>query len=231
MASAIASNSVYQDVIFRFNRFNPATGASQLAGLTLTGDQEYFIVLRNAEGTSTAYFHAQGDTSTADNGNSANDLSGTWTGTGTSALKFEVYTSPAIHDIPGEIFQGINIEVGYDGEAGAGVVEDDICMWGTKVFTSAVGFFPGELVTFRTGGTLKSGGTVLYDDGVDELIVALDTPGAAVIDDNDLIKGLTSGATAAINVAGGAILDEDKGGGTGIILAKDDNGRSEEHTS
>src|SRR3989344_4102596 len=164
LASAIASNSVYQDVIFRFNRFNPATGGSQLAGLTLTGNQEYFIVLRNAEGTAANYFHAEGDTSTADNGNSANDLSGTWTGTGTSALKFDVYTSPAIHDVPGEIFQGINIDVLYDGATGNGVVEDDICMWGTKIFTDAVGFFPGELVTIKTGSTLKSGGTVLYDD-------------------------------------------------------------------
>src|SRR3989338_1285891 len=204
LASAIASNSVYQDVIFRFNRFNPATGVSQLAGLTLTADQEYFIVLRNAEGTATAYFHAQGDTSTADNGNSANDASGTWTGTGTSALKFEVYTSPAIHDIPGEIFQGINIEVGYDGEAGAGVVEDDICMWGTLVSydTLASGpFRPGELVTFKTGSTLKSGGTVLYDDGVDELLVALDSPAASVLTNIDTITGLTSGTTAAVHFA------------------------------
>src|SRR3989344_547823 len=206
LASAIASNSVYQDVIFRFNRFNPATGVSQLAGLTLTGNQEYFIVLRNAEGTAANYFHAQGDTSTADNGNSANDLSGTWTGTGTSALKFEVYTSPAIHDIPGEIFQGINIEVGYDGEAGNGVVEDDICMWGTLVSydtlvlgPGSVPFLPGELVTFKTGSTLKSGGTVLYDDAVDELLVALDSPAASVLTNNDTITGLTSGATAAVD--------------------------------
>ena len=47
-----------------------------------------------------------------------------------------------------------------------------------------------------------------------------------MIDDNDLIEGVISGATAAINVAGGAIEDEDLGGGTGIVLAKDDNGTS-----
>ena len=63
---------------------------------------------------------------------------------------------------------------------------------------------------------------------MDELVLILDTPGSAVIDDNDVITGIDSGATAAINVGGGAIEDEDLGGGEGIILAKDDNGATGE---
>ena len=228
LASAITGS--YEDVIFRFNRFDPSDGSDQLAGLLLVADQEYFFVIKHDEGSATDYFEAEGDTTTGDDGNFARETpAATFTGVGTSALQFTVKTSPVIHGVPGEIFQGINVEVGYDGETGTGVAEDNIVMWGTKVnYDGLTGgpFFPGEPVTFRAEGdsSLKTGGIVLYDDLVDELVVALDTPGAAVIDDNDLIEGLVSAATAAINVAGGAIEDEDLGGGTGILLALDDNG-------
>jgi hypothetical protein len=66
-----------------------------------------------------------------------------------------------------------------------------------------------------------SGGEMLYDDLVDEMIVALENPAASVIADGYTITGLTSGATADINVT---IVDEDKSGGSGYVLAKDDNG-------
>ena len=232
LASAITSS--YEDIIFRFNLKDPSDGSDQAAGLVLVADQEYFFVLKHDEGSATDYFHAEGDTTTADDGNFARETPpATFTGVGTSALQFTVKTSPAIHGVPGELMQGISVEVGYDGEIGTGVAEDNIVMWGTKVnYDGLTGgpFFAGEPVTFRAEGdsSLKTGGIVLYDDLTDELIVALDTPGAAVIDDNDLIEGLVSAATAAINVAGGAILDEDKGGGTGILLAKDDNGAAGE---
>src|SRR3989344_5227761 len=172
LASAITST--YETVIFRFNRFVPfgvaplAGGADQLAGLTLS-NAEYFIALKNDEGAAGAYFHLDGNaTGTTDTTQNRAELTGVWTGSDND-IQLTVKSSPVIHDVPGEIFQGINIEVGYDGEAGAGVVEDEICMWGSLVFydTLAGGpFFPGELVTFRTeaaGNALKSGGTVLYD--------------------------------------------------------------------
>lgn len=227
LASAITSS--YEEVIFRFNRFNPATGAGQINSLVLS-NAEYFIVIRNDEGAAGAYFHVDGSAGgvsvDATQNTAAENPAATWTAN-VADIMLTVKSSPSIHDIPGEIFQGINIEVGYDGLAGAGVAEDDICMWGTLVTYDggAGGFYPGELVTFKTGATLKSGGTVLYDDGVDELLVALDTPGASVLTDNDTITGLTSGLVRAINVT---ITDMDKGGGTGIVLAKDDNGATGE---
>lgn len=225
LASAIASNSTYQEVIFRFNRFNPNTGASQINSLVLS-NAEYFIAIKNDEGTASDFFHVDGNATSQDATQNRAELTGAWAGSDND-IQLTVKSSPAIHDIPGEIFQGINIEVGYDGETGAGVAEDDIVMWGTLVtYDNPSGDFrPGELVTFKTGSTLKSGGTVLYDDGTDELLVALDTPGASVLTDNDTITGLTSGATATINVT---ITDMDKGGGTGIVLAKDDNGATGE---
>jgi hypothetical protein len=231
-ASAITSS--YEAVIFRFNNLDPTVGSDQRSGLDLA-NTEYYIVLRHDAGDGSNFFHVEGSATSVDSTQDRAEDTGSWAGSGTTDLNLIVKSCPAIHGLPGEQFEGISVDVGFDNESGAtGVPEDTIAMWGTKVFyDTLVGgpFFPGEPVTFRAeaaGNALKSGGIVLYDDATDELIVALDTPGAAVIDDNDLIEGLVSGATAAINVSGGAILDEDKGGGTGIVLAKDDNGTTGE---
>lgn len=222
LASAITS--AYEEIVFRFNRFNPATGADQLGGLDLA-NAEYFIAVFNAEGTASNFFHVQGASTDQDATMNQASFNGTvWTAVATNDLGLTVKSSPAIHSVPGEFFQGINIEVGFDAEAGVGLAENDIIMWGTKVtYDTLVGgpFFPGEEVTFKTGSTLKSGGHILFDDAVDEIVVALDSPAASVLTDGDIIEGLISGATAVINVT---IVDDDKSGGTGILLAKDDNG-------
>jgi hypothetical protein len=223
-----AFTTTYEGAIFRFNRTNPLDGTDQVAGLTLS-NAEYFIVFRHPDGDASNNLSLEGASTDQDSTmNQADDTAAVWTASATDDINITVKSSPVIHDVPGEIFQGINVEVGYDGEVGTGVAENNVVMWGTLVtYNTLVGgpFFPGELVTFKTGATLKSGGTVLYDDGVDELLVALDTPGASVLTNGDIIEGLTSGATAAINVT---ITDDDKGGGTGILLAKDDNGTTGE---
>jgi len=232
MVLSSSITSTYETVMFRFNRLNPLDGTDQIGTLILSA-AEYFIVIRHPDGTAGAYFSIEGkDTSEDSTMNQAVDT-GSWAADATDDLNLIVKSSPAIHDVSGEIFQGINIEVGYDGETGAtGVTEDDICMWGTHVWYDGGGpFNAGELITFKTGSTLKSGGTVLYDDGVNELIVALDTPGASVLIDNDTITGLISGVTALVDTGtggGSPVEDMDKGGGTGIILAKDDNGATGE---
>jgi hypothetical protein len=234
IASAITST--FEEVIFRFNILDPSDGTDQTSGLDLA-NAEYFIAFRHPTGTAGAYFELEGGGSAVDATQGSATDTGTWGAASNNDIYIEVKSSPPIHGVPGEIFQGIDIDVGFDGESGAGVPENTIAMWGTKVFyDTLVGgpFRPGEPVTFRAdtaedaANPIKSGGIVLYDDGVDELIVALDTPGAAVIDNDDLIEGLYSGATAAINTGGGAIEDEDKSGGTGIVLAKDDNGATGE---
>jgi len=222
LASAITTT--YEEVIFRFNRRNPNTGADQLAGLTLA-NAEYFAVFRNLEGTAGNNFSLQGAATDQDaTMNTASDTAAVWTAVATSDIDITVKSCPVIHDVPGELFQGINIEVGYDGEIGLGVIENDIVMWGTDLTydTLLAGpFLAGEYITIKTGATLKSGGKVLYDDGISRLIVALDTLNAVV--DNDVISTVrgASETTAAINVT---ITDNDKSGGEGILLAKDDNG-------
>ncbi len=226
LASSITS--AYEDVIFRFNRRDPADGSDQIAGLTLS-NAEYFIVFRHPDGAAGDNFSLEGASTDQDSSmNQADDTAAVWTASATDDINIEVKSCPVIHDHPGELFQGINIEVGYDAEAGAGIIEDDIIMWGTKItYDNLVSgpFRPGEYITISTGATLKSGAKILYDDGVDEIVVALDTLSA--IADNDVITTVRgSGETTADVFV--TIVDNDKSGGEGILLAKDDNGTAGE---
>ena len=203
LASAITS--AYEDVLFQFNRFDPSDGTDQLSTLTLVANQKYFLFLKNDEGTAANFFHVEGDTTSADDGNVAVETpAGTFAGTASQALNFDVRTSPAIHGIAGDRFEGINIEAGFDGELGTGIAENNIAMWGTLVsYDTLVNgpFRPGEFVTFKTGSTLKSGGIVLYDDGTDELVVALDSAAALVLTDGDVITSVrgASETTAVVD--------------------------------
>jgi hypothetical protein len=196
--------STYEETIFRFNRINPLTGANQATGLALT-NAEYFIVFRHPDGTAGANLSLEGASTDQDSTmNQADDTAAVWTASATDDINITVKSSPVIHGIVGEQFQGINVEVGFDGEVGTGVAEDNIVMWGTLVSYDGLAsgpFRPGEYVTFKTGATLKTGGTVLYDDGVDELVVALDTPSASVLTDNDTISSVrgASETTAAVH--------------------------------
>jgi hypothetical protein len=224
--------SAFEDVLFQFNRVNPTDGSDQTSGLSLLPSREYFIVIRHADGSAANNFSIEGFSITGgEDGNLARDIGGTWTGFSGEALNFEIYTSPEIHGLPGQVFQGINVEVSYDDERGY-VDENDIAMWGTEIVygTLADGpFLSGEYITIKNGGDIVSGATVLYDDGVSQLIVALDTPGVAVIVDTDAITTLRGGgATETTALIDTTVVNEDKGGGTGLIIAKDDNGQTGE---
>lgn len=221
--------TTYEETIFRFNRFNPATGADQIDGLPLT-NAEYFIVFRHDDGDASNNLSLDGAVASVDSTqNQADSTAAVWTGSATDDIQIEVKSSPIIHGVPGEVFQGINVEVGYDGESGAGVLEteatnDELAIWGTRItYNTLVGSFrEGEYIAIYADGTTtspKSGGEVLYDDGTD-LIVALENPAAAVIAATDDIIAVASGATANITV----VADEEFSGGSGYVLAKDDNG-------
>jgi len=228
---ASAFTTTYEEAIFRFNKRNPSTGADQLAGLTLA-NAEYFAVFRHLEGTAGANFSLQGASTDQDaTMNTASDTAAVWTAVATADIDITVKSCPVIHDIPGELFQGINVEVGFDGEIGAtGLSENDIVTWGTKLTYDALSagpFVPGEYIQIFVQATavIRSGAKVLYDDGVDELVVVLDT--LSVVIDNDTFTSVRGAAetTATVNVT---IVDNDKSGGEGILLAKDDNGTTGE---
>ncbi len=220
--------SAYQDFWFQFNWRNPSDGTDQRSGLSLTASQEYFITVHHDEGTATEFLHVEGDTTSADDGNFAQNNAG-WAGVAGDALNFEIYTSPIIHGIPGDRFEGINVEVGYDAEAGTlpenKAVTDDIVFWGTScAFDAGSGtFIRGERVqVWTTSGktTYVTGGKCLYGvtGATGTFYIAQDATNSLV---NDYyIEGNESGANCLVNTT---ITNNNVAGGEGIILAKDDN--------
>lgn len=137
-------------------------------------------------------------------------------------------STKTIDGIIGEFFLGITHEIDYDGQT-VNFTEREVVSWGTKVFYDTLvsgPFTPGNVVTIGSNG---ASGRVLWDDGVDELLIALDDTSITLLD-NDVItefpgvSQVATSTTAAINVAGGAIVDNDQQGGAGILLADNDAG-------
>lgn len=228
LASAIASTT-YQEVIFRFNRKDP-TGviAAQDAQLVLD-NAEYFIVLRHDAGAAGDFFEVDGEDVTEDaTMNQAVDT-GTWAADATDDLNLIIKSSPHIHGITGETLEGISAEIIYDNESGSGVAEDDIVNWGTELVIDGYSgtFIEGEHVRIFSAAAptiVKNGGQLLYENGSTQMILALDDISSNLLD-NDIITGVASGAGAVIATT---ITNMDKSGGTGLILAKDDNGTAGE---
>lgn len=198
----------YAEVFFRFND-----------NVTLTNGQAYFIVIRHANGGASDFVHVRGAAAGSHAGNRAED-SGGWTGDAGSDLSFQVLASPTFFGRPGELHRGPTHEVVYDTESG-NFSELETLYWGTRVTydTLSGSFTVGEYVRFEQAGVVVNGGKVLADSGT-VLTVALDVL-TQNLGDGDAIIGNSSGATANINVT---IVDDDKAGGEGVLLALDDNG-------
>jgi hypothetical protein len=205
--------SSYQEFIFRFND-----------NVTLTAGEKYFAIIRHPDGSASHYAAVDGNAVGVNDGNRATENpASTWTAFSAADLWFEVYSSPIIHGIAGEIFRGIDYEIDYTDEASGPFTEDEILYWGTQITYDGGGgpFTVGEYVTFTDFGTsdIINGGKVLADTGTIVTVALENITGN--LSDNDVIDGLTSGETASIATT---ITDGDKAGGEGILLALDDNG-------
>jgi hypothetical protein len=226
--SRIQNSSAGEAILFQFNMLDPSDGSDQRDTMDLTATQTYFIAIHHDEGSASEYLEVQVDSTSPSGTEFVATNSGGWTGDATTAMGIEVYTAPEIHGIAGDRFEGIHVEVPYDAETGS-VSEttspaSPYVIWGTDVtYDNLAGgpFFPGERAQIWTtsGKTVFVGGcTILYDNGTTRLIVAQDTVSSLVTD--YYIEGLDSGANCLVNVT---LVDNDKSGGVGIVLAKDDN--------
>ena len=229
----IQNNSTGETITFTFNYRNPAANTDQRDTMDMTGSEQYFIAIRHDEGTATEYIEVDGDiTSPAGSEFIANYNGASWVGDATQAFDLEVFSAPEIHGWQGDKFEGISVDVGYDADTGTGLDQtlapsNPYAVWGTKLFydnLSGGPFFAGEpaqMYTDNGKGTFVTGCTILYDDGTDELIIAQDT--LSSVTNDYYIEGLISGANCLVNTGGGATVDNDKSGGTGIVCAIDDN--------
>jgi len=131
-------------------------------------------------------------------------------------------TASTLYGINGELFIGNSHSIVYDTEATGPFSENEILTWGTTItYDTGVGnpFTIGEYVTIGANGAagkVVSGGSGITGD----IVVALENTAITLLD-GDTITGITSGATADINVT---IVDNDKSGGTALLLGLDDDG-------
>lgn len=204
-------SAAYQEFVFRFND-----------NITLSAGLAYFAVIRNVDADASNTVAVDGQTTGTHAGNRAQDASGVWTATAADDLWFAAKTSPIIHLRAGELMRGITHEIVYNTESGGPFTEDETIFWGSDITYNGLSgtFTEGEYVTFKTGATLVNGGKVLRDNGTVQMMVSLENT-SGNLTTGDTITGLSSGATAAINVT---IVNDDKAGGEGILLALDDNG-------
>lgn len=201
--TAVATISAYTDVLNSGGTANAPTGGYQT------------IDLNNGNGAQPYY-------SQWTFGTNPDGLKAIWEYT--KELSYQGSTK-TVDGLSGYLFQGVTHQFDYDGLTGS-FNERETVVWGTKFFYDTLvsgPFTPGNYVTIGANG---AAGRVLYDDGVDELIVALEDTSITLLD-NDVITeypGPGAGATtttAAINTGGGAIVDNNRSGGTGWILAND----------
>ncbi len=217
--------SSYAEVIFRFNRKDPTGGITAQATQRDLNNAEYFIVFRHDAGDASNNVSVEGASSDQDASmNQADFQSAAWFAGATDDINIIVKSSPELYTFPGEVFEGISVDVGYDAEAGTGVAENTVLNWGTELVIDNYSgtFIEGEHVRIFADATptiVKNGGQLLFENGSIEMILALDNISGNLLD-NDIIVGVTSGAGAIINAG---IVDDDKGGGTGLLIAQDDN--------
>ncbi len=223
-----------------YDLFSATLGTGEsVAAISSTPDAQN----TTAQGTVTAYTDVLNSGGTANaptggyqlidlnNGNGAQPYYSQWTfGAQPDGIKalweytkdiINTGTTKTTDSINGELFIGITHELDYDNELTGPFNERETFVWGTDITydTLAGGtFLAGDYVTI---GVLGAAGKVVYDNGTTNMIVALEDTGITLVD-GDVITELGAGSTtAAINVT---ILDNDKSGGEGLLLALNDGG-------
>lgn len=214
----------YAEVIFKFNRKDPTGVITAQATQRDLLNAEYFIVFRHDDGDASNNISVEGASTDQDSTmNQADFQSASWNFSATDDINITVKSSPELYTFPGEVFEGISVDVGYDAEGGTGVAENTVLNWGTELVIDNYSgpFIEGEHVRiFADGGSVvKNGGQLLFENGSTQMILALDDISANLLNNDDIV-GVTSGATAKIAVT---ITNQDKAGGTGLLLAQDDN--------
>lgn len=133
-------------------------------------------------------------------------------------------TASTIHGLDGELFLGPTHTYSYDNLSGD-FAEDETVVWGTGItYDNLAGgtFTVGNYVRIGSSG---AAGRIMYDSGTTQMIVALEDTSITLVDGDTITEyNKTTGATgvtADINVT---ITDNNRKGGSGILLADDESG-------
>lgn len=132
-------------------------------------------------------------------------------------------TAKSVDGIGGELFLGITHDMNYDTESGGPFTERETLVWGTYFdYTALAGgtFVAGDYVTIGLNG---ASGRVMWDDGVNSMIVALDDPTITLVDADTITEADGVGAVTA-SLTGASVLNNSESGGSGVLLALNDAG-------
>lgn len=102
-------DSTYRDVTFTF---------SGTEIVSLTASTNYCIAIEHPTADGSNYIYADGDATGSHAGNKSAQNGG-WVAAAAEDLQFEVYTSPAVSEIPGSLFRGITHEIDVDNPTGS----------------------------------------------------------------------------------------------------------------
>jgi len=234
-----------------YDFFNVTLGQGEsVAAISTTPDAQN----DTAQGTVTAYSDVLNSGGTANaptggyqtidlnNGNGARPYYSKWTyGSQADGLKaIWEYTkdlsgmspslsSKTIDSLDGGLFLGITHDLNYDNESGGPFSERETIVWGTKIFYDNASdvFTPGNYITIGSNG---AAGRVMYDNDLGGyLIVALEDTSITELNNDAITEYAGPGAsastvTADVDTGGGAVEDNDKSGGSGLLLALNDQG-------
>jgi hypothetical protein len=179
---------------------------------------DYCLLFHHLTGDGSNNVQIDGDATGTHEGNQFDETVAdtTWVPAAAEDLAINVFTSPTIHGMSGELFRGITHQFDYSGTTGT-VNEDDTLTWGTTfTYTSESGgpFEIGERLDFSASNAVATL-IGLQDDGTTgKMVVAVES---GTIANTNGITGLSSSATATVNsvpVAGSAE-------GSGLLLADD----------
>jgi hypothetical protein len=140
-----------------------------------------------------------------------------------------VTAKKSLDAIFGERFLGITHSFAYQTEVGGPFIEHETVVWGTKLWYDNLANGPFTVGNYVTIGANGAAGRVMYDDETDDLIIALEDTSITLLNDDVITEysGPGQGATtttAILDTGGGAVEDNGLSGGSGLLLALDDDG-------
>lgn len=219
-----------------YDFFNVTLGQGEaVAAIGTTPDAQN----TTSQGTVTAYTHVTNtegfQTINLNNGNGAREYYSKWTyGADTSGDGLKGVwefgkdlvgngTAKTIHGVNGELFLGVTHSWAYDNELSGPYAEDETVVWGTAFSydTEAGGpFTVGEYLSFGTSGAVGKLLQLTDAGTTGSMIVAIEA-GSGTVVNTEAVTGLASGATCAVS---SVPTDTGAAGGTGLLLALDDDG-------
>jgi len=138
-----------------------------LTQLLMEASTNYTISFERAVIDGSNYVHIEGDTTGTHAGNSSSLVGATWTAAAAEDLWFQVFASPKLYGISGEILRGITHEVVIDGHSATALSAFEALSWsGGTAQLLARGPYTGDLtidVVAASGTFTRSSGSFITD--------------------------------------------------------------------